>query len=435
MKRGHDNTVVALMSRRDEEATRRAATEASSRSRLLPLALIAVVTALYGGLAAYWVVTGEPPGFLQPAGQKAGLEVPMLAGPEKPQTALLKPPGSDKPAPPARKEPPPPATAETRTPALPADTSSPVPSPTPAPAAAKPAGPPPLPEVAIPQTPAGPAPAPQLASLPLPKAGPPLVPAPIADLTRQTPGGPLPVIAADGRAAWQAYARPFAEAGGRARIAVVVGGLGLGKTVTEAAISRLPADVTLAFSPYARDLDAWLKRARAAGHEVLLELPLEAARFPERDAGPLALQAGLNDAKVRERLESVLVKGSGYVGVIAAPDSPFLTSDRWPPLLQELRKRGLLYVGQPLAEDLAQPPATAPVTVTLDGLPFRAAIDAHLDQTAAAARQRGAVVAVAQALPVVIERLSRWSGGLADKGLVLAPVSAVAVPPAAAGAK
>lgn len=437
MKRGHD-TVVALMSRRDEEATLQAAREASSRSRLLPLALIAVVTALYGGLAAYWVVTGEPPGFLRPASHESGLAVPMLAGPEKPQSALLKPPGSDKPTPakpePAAKQEPaavkpdtvatePPAAAQTRAPALPAA------------APAKPA-PPPLPDIVIPQSPTGPAPVPQLASLPPPKAVPPLVPAPIADLVRQTPAGPLPVIAADGRMPWQAYARPFAEAGGRARVAVVVGGLGLSKMVTEAAISRLPADVTLAFSPYARDLDAWLKRARAAGHEVLLELPLEAARFPERDAGPLALQASLNDAKVKERLEAVLVKGSGYVGVIAAPGSPFLASDRWPPLLQELRKRGLMYVGQPLAEDLAQPPATAAVAVTLDGLPFRAAIDAHLDQTAAAAKQRGAVVAVTQALPVAIERLVRWSGSLADKGLVLAPVSAVAVPPAAAsGAK
>ncbi len=53
-----------------------------------------------------------------------------------------------------------------------------------------------------------------------------LPPAPIAGLTAPGPGGLLPIIAADGRASWKAYARPFAD-DGRPRIALVIGGLGL----------------------------------------------------------------------------------------------------------------------------------------------------------------------------------------------------------------
>lgn len=420
MKLGHD-TVVALFSRRDDDdATVRADADGPSpRSRLIPLAIIAVLATVYTGIGAYWLVTGAPPSFLTPAGQRAVLDVPPRPGPENPQSALLKPPpgpgkpAADKSAPPAP-EPSPPAV----------DTP---------PAAIAPARPPlpPVPEVAMPLVPAGPAPAPQLATLPPPKAAPPLGEAPVADLVRMTPSGPLPVIAADGRAPWRTYARPFSDASGRARVAVVVAGLGLGKAVTEAAITRLPADVTLAFSPYAKDLDMWFRRARAAGHEVLLELPLEAARFPERDSGPLALVQALPDAKLKERLEAVLMKATGYVGLLATQDSPFARSDRLKLALDDARKRGLLYVGEPanLPDDPLAQPAFAAIAVTLDGQPFRAAIDARLGQTVDAAKVRGHAVAVTQALPIAIERLAQWFGGLTDKGVVLAPVSSVATPP------
>ena len=423
MRLGHD-TVVALFSRRgDNDATVQAdlsggtgEEEGSSRSRLIPLAIIAVMSTLYGGIAAYWLATGAPPSFLVPSGQQAKMNVPPRTGPESRQSALLQPPlGPD---------------AISRSPE-PAQPQSEPPVVTP-PAVAPPVKPPVVVETPIPATPAGPSPAPQLAHLPPPKAAPPLPPAPIPDLVRMTANGPLPVIAADGRAPWQTYARPFSDSSGRARIAVIVSGLGLGKAVTEAAITRLPADVTLSFSPYAKDVDAWLKRARAAGHEVMLDLPLEAARFPERDPGPMALLQTMPDVKLKERLEAVLTRGTGYVGLLAGTGSPFATSDRVKPVLEDARKRGLLYVGDQatLPEDPKLQPAFAAVTVSLDGQPFRAAIDARLSQTVDSAKARGSAVAIAQGLPVVIDRLAHWLTGLGDKGVIIAPVSALAKPPA-----
>ncbi len=431
MRLGHD-TVVALFSRRgDNDATVQAdlnggtgEEEGSSRSRLIPLAIIAVMSTLYGGIAAYWLATGAPPSFLVPSGQRAKLNVPPRTGPESRQSALLQPPlGPDARADASAPD------AISRSPEPQAPPQAP-PQPQP-PAAAPPVKPPMVIETPIPTMPAGPSPVPQLAHLPPPKAAPPLPPAPIPDLVRMTANGPLPVIAPDGRAPWQTYARPFSDNSGRARIAVIVSGLGLGKAVTEAAISRLPADVTLSFSPYAKDVDAWLKRARAAGHEVMLDLPLEAARFPERDPGPMALLQTLPDVKLKERLEAVLTRGTGYVGLLAGTGSPFATSDRVKPVLEDARKRGLLYVGD-LATLPADPnlqPAFAAVAVSLDGQPFRAAIDARLGQAVDAAKARGSAVAIAQGLPVVIDRLAHWLTGLGDKGMVIAPVSALAKPP------
>jgi polysaccharide deacetylase 2 family uncharacterized protein YibQ len=410
MRLGHD-TVVALFGRRgDDDETVRAdfsgATGSTGwwRTRMAPLALLAVLSTLYGGIAAYWAVTGAPPSFLTPASKRAKLDIPPRPGPESRQTALLRPPGEEP-------KPEPPATT------LPGGE----------PEIVKPS---PASDPALPAVPSGPSAAPQLALLPPAKAS-PLPPAPVPDLVRMTSGGPLPVIAPDGRAPWQTYARPFTDAAGRTRLAVIVSGLGLGKAVTEAAISRLPADVTLSFSPYAKDVTVWLKKARDAGHEVMLDLPLEAARFPERDPGPLALLQSLSDAKVKERWEAVLTKGAGYVGVLAAAGSPMIRSDRFKPVIEDMRSRGLLFVGDAsgLPEDVKQQPAFAPVALTVDGQ-FRAAIDARFDLAATQARTRGKAAVVVPALPVTIEQLSRWLGRI-DKGTVLAPVSAVATPPVA----
>src|SRR3984885_6001362 len=139
-----------------------------------------------------------------------------------------------------------------------APTTAPAPAPTePAPAAtAEPAAAPPQPPA-----PTGLGPAPDLA------------------LVEAAPIGPLPKIEAlpDGRTRqpWQVYARPFDAPDTKPRVAVLLTGLGLSSAPTEAAINRLPPEVTLSFSPYAEHLGDWLQAARAAGHEVLLDLPLE----------------------------------------------------------------------------------------------------------------------------------------------------------------
>ena len=118
----------------------------------------------------------------------------------------------------------------------------------------------------------------------------PLAASPIAGLSQPGPSGPLPMIATDGRVPAQAYARPF-RPNGKPRVAVIVGGLGLNAVTTRAAIERLPAEVTLSFVPYADGLQGWIDLARAQGHEVMIEIPMEPTGYPENDPGPYTLLA------------------------------------------------------------------------------------------------------------------------------------------------
>jgi polysaccharide deacetylase 2 family uncharacterized protein YibQ len=262
--------------------------------------------------------------------------------------------------------------------------------------------------------------------------GTPLPDAPLTDLLRSTESGLLPVIAEDGRMAWRTYARPFTGDPTKPRVAIIVTGLGMIDPATEAAISQTPPDVTLAFSPYASNLALWMGRARQAGHETVLELPTEPLGFPAVDPGPLAVLSIIAELENRKRLDTVLGRAGGYVGVLATAEGRFTdTPQTMRPLLQSLKTRGLLYVhrGDTAAvnanNDVA-PPVNR-VAVELDQDAFQRAIDSRLAYLEEEARSQGYAVGVIRATPVALYRLSRWLDTLGTKGLALAPVSAVMI--------
>ena len=155
-----------------------------------------------------------------------------------------------------------------------------------------------------------PAPAPPVASLP---------PAPDPALVDATADGPLPKIARDGRKPWQVYARPV-PAGTQTvrRIALVVSGMGISESATAHAIETLPPEVTLSFAPYGARLQEWIDKARAAGHEVLLELPMEPFGYPQNDPGPHTLLTGGDTGENISRLEWLMSRFTGYAGVMGA---------------------------------------------------------------------------------------------------------------------
>src|SRR5262249_15293879 len=146
-------------------------------------------------------------------------------------------------------------------------------------------------------------------------AAPPLPPAPLAGLFENTANGPLPIIARKGRTPAQAYARPFTAQASHPLIAVVIGGLGFNAAATQQAIDELPPEITLSFVPYANNVQSWIDRARARGHEVMLELPMEPFDPDADDTGPQTLLASASAQQNTQRLEQLLSRGAGYFGV------------------------------------------------------------------------------------------------------------------------
>lgn len=406
--------------------------------------IIVPITLIVVAAAAWYIVTGETPlEMLADLTRAPRIEMSMPARPggERPAGSLIQPPAPDRDVK-MTMEPVPPAPA---TPAALAPAEAPKSEAAPA-AGTAPSGPPP---VTLPSVPAqdatvnaAPPPPPAMSEPAIPPSGEPLAPpsfaqfpvrndlkalpsAPANDLLRNSANGPLPVVA-NGREARTVYARPFAAQGNAPKIAVVVTGLGLSRESTEAAISKLPPEISLSFSPYAGNLDNWIKRARNSGHEVLIDLPLEPPNFPVHDAGPLAVLSRQGPADAVAHLDAILAKTTSYVGVAAALRSPVAAKEQWAPMLQDLKNRGLLFVGDGLVGvPDADVPASLSVTLVADETPFRVAIDVRLSRLVAAAQRDGSALAYVSARPVTIERLLAWVGTFPQKGVTLAPVSAV----------
>ena len=272
------------------------------------------------------------------------------------------------------------------------------------------------------------APAPEgLQNLPPIPQGPGLPQAPIAGLTAPGPGGgPLPIIGADGRIAAEAYARPFTP-NGRPKVSVVIGGLGLNAQTTRAAIETLPGEITLSFAPYAEGLQGWIDLARAHGHEVLLETPMEPADYPANDPGPYTLIAANRPEDTVRKLEWLMSRATGYFGLSNYLGARFVDNDQAMATFNGvLKSRGLAFVDDGLAARRAGPIPRASADRVIDDELSAGAIDTQLKALETGAASRGQSLGSGFAYPVTITQVRVWAAGLQARGIQLAPASALA---------
>lgn len=269
-------------------------------------------------------------------------------------------------------------------------------------------------------------------------------PGPVADpdpaLLEPTPGAPsdmLPRIAEDGRRPAQVYAAGFDRSSRRPRVGILLAGVGLNEGDSSKAILDLPGGVTLSISPYATRLPRLLAAARLAEHEYLLSIPMEPQGFPANDPGPRGLMTSLSPAENLDRLRWLLAHVGGYVGVtnaLGALRGERLAGvpDQMDPIMAELARRGLLYVdarpagsgGVAIQHHVWSRDVDLVVDEPIDD------IDVKLAQLEQIAHDRGDALGVAGApSPVTVRHLTAWANGLLDRGLALAPVSALVRPP------
>ena len=249
------------------------------------------------------------------------------------------------------------------------------------------------------------------------------------------PGGMLPRIAPDGRMPMQVYARGFDRNNSQPKVGLLLAGVGLNEADSEDAIRTLPGGITLAFSPYAPRAPNLLDATRHSEHEFLVSIPMEPQGYPLNDAGNEALLTGAPPAQNMQRLDWALTRITGFVGVTGALGT--LRGERFAgmleqmrPVLEALAARGLLYVdARPAGQN---PPVVwgRSVDVIVDEPAVRPEIETKLAQLEQIAREKGSALGLAGAVrPVTVDRIAAWAGGLASRGIALAPVSALVQPP------
>lgn len=275
----------------------------------------------------------------------------------------------------------------------------------------------------------------------LPKVSPPTVShysGPHRDLLEEGKYGRLPIISKAGVKPWQAYATPIDPLPtNQPIVALIIGGMGISENSTNYAINQLPPAVTLAFAPYGNGLQRWMDRARAQGHETLIELPMEPFDYPNNDPGPYTLLTRSEPAKNLDRLDWLLSRGSGYVGVSNYQGARFIAdTDALTPIFTALQERGLMYVDHPgvrrsrakeIALSVGMPLSQG--SSQIDPKLNKYAIDEALLRLEEQAKREGVAVGFGSGFPLTIDRIDAWSKRLEERGVTLVPVSATVSAP------
>lgn len=259
---------------------------------------------------------------------------------------------------------------------------------------------------------------------------------PDPDLVEGSAYGPLPIRDASGRRPFDVYAGATDGRPG-ARIAIVVGGLGISQSGTFAALKTLPSEVTLGFSPAGNSLQRWMRDARRKGHELLLQVPLEPVGYPAVDPGENTVTVAEAAAGQFDALYASLGAISNYVGIMNYMGGRF-TGDpaAMEGLLGELGRRGLMYVDdassrRSLAKDTAQlehvPAAVA--DLTLDNVQDPNEIRGQLDLLERMARVDGHAIGIASAFDTSIATIAAWIAEARERGIDIVPISDLADDP------
>ena len=231
---------------------------------------------------------------------------------------------------------------------------------------------------------------------------------PLPELQSDSRYGRLPVEN-NGKTPFSAYGKSLETPPASPYIAILFSGLGKRNNATQAAIAVLPDVVSLSFNPYSEKLKTYVSDARKAGHETLLDLPMQQGLFPETDPGPLGLVSGLPEQENRKRLQKVLGKDIAFIGISATPNETFSYSGiQIKPFFDEIHNRGLVYIDgtdnprMPLFKGAVRP------DVHIADNFHRAAITAKLERAKKIALEKGAALLRVETFPITLLTVLEW---------------------------
>lgn len=228
--------------------------------------------------------------------------------------------------------------------------------------------------------------------------------------------------------AWQRNAAKPTALRDWPKIAIVIDDLGNNRTRFRH-VAALPSGLTLSFLTYALAIDELAEEARAAGHEVMLHVPMEPqGRSP---AVPGLLTSELPVAELDRRIQGALSRLPLAAGINNHMGSRF-TEDRekMRRVLAAVRVKGLYFLdsktspksaGLSVARELGVPSIAR--DVFLDHEIDARAIRRQLKQLERVARERGYAVAIGHPHAATIEALREWLPTLPGKQLTITPLS------------
>lgn len=217
----------------------------------------------------------------------------------------------------------------------------------------------------------------------------------------------------------------------RPKIAIVVSGLGLDAATTRTATELMPPAVSFAFVPYGYQAGPMIAAAKAKGHEVLLQIPMQNGGTPA--PGPHVLRVGESAADIEADLDWYMKRMTGFEGVANLLGGE-ITSDReaMTTLVKAVGDRGYYFLDDgtskrslslSIAQGLNVPAGRA--DVILDATANPAEVQANFDRLVALAKAKGKAIGLASGLPQHLAAIATYASGLDAQGVALVPVSTI----------
>ncbi|OYW13118.1 MAG: hypothetical protein B7X02_02800, partial [Rhodospirillales bacterium 12-54-5] len=260
-----------------------------------------------------------------------------------------------------------------------------------------------------------------------------LVLPPAKEITEKTQDFLLPKRGEKDASAATLYAKNFTPKKDTKLVSLVVVDAGL-NAQTLAQILKLPQGVTVAFSPYAPDVNVTIIKLHQAGYETWGMLPTMGANYPQRDPGSLGIITSLPPEENTRRLHQTLANTLGAAGMVLPLDETLSAhAASFSPIIQEITTRGLLVLStrtdvsmdtltgkNKALESLIQ---SAQVVLDADATP--AAIQSKLDGLQPMLNERASLIVIIPARPQMLTLIEDWlnHNGLGPS-VEIAPLSA-----------
>jgi len=228
--------------------------------------------------------------------------------------------------------------------------------------------------------------------------------------------------------AWRLYAASWTTTESP-KLAIVIDDLGLSEGATYT-LAKMRGPYTLAYLPYAEGLPEQTDLVRAAGHELMVHMPMQ-PHNKDADPGFNALLQGLEPEEFERRLAWNLSRFPAYVGINNHMGSA-LTEDAaaMVRVMVRLRHDGRLFL-----DSLTSPNSVGVRAAKATGVPYIAR-DIFLDnvreegpileqlaKSERIAEMRGYAVAIGHPYDITLETLAKWEKSRDRNRVALVPIS------------
>ena len=202
-------------------------------------------------------------------------------------------------------------------------------------------------------------------------------------------------------------------------------------TLTAQMLVSFPEPVTFAVLPGEPHAVEVAEIAHAAGHEVMLHVPMEPQGYPAVNPGEDALFVAQSDAEIRSRFDHLLA-GIPYVaGTNNHMGSRFTEDARaLSPVMESLREKGFFFIdsrttGQSRVTEVARRFGVPTMNrdIFLDNVAEVNAIVKEIRRLEDRARSHGAAIGICHPYPETLEALRRELPEMRSRGIAVVPVS------------